>query len=168
MRDSSPALFRGVEMPTRYRLLVAFCFGLSFLLGCKGGKPNPAKVSGKVSYKGAPVTGGTVVFYSQDGSVHSCPLSPDGTYEGIQYPVGDYDVTVETESINPNIKQMEYTGGRGAPGKGSMKSPMPEGRQPVSTGVYVKIPAKYSKKGTSGLKAALAPGQNTKDFDLTE
>jgi hypothetical protein len=156
---------------------MALCFALCLVLGCGKSKSAPAKVSGKVTYKGAAVTGGNVVFYTKDGGVYTCPLTPEGTYTGTQFPAGDCDVTVETESINPNVKKTEYTGGRGAGGgpasrspggKAPQMSPMPSDRPTVTPGVYVKIPAKYAKKDTSTLKATLTSGSNTKDFDLAD
>lgn len=166
------------------KFLGSFCgFGLlaATLVGCGGGVANaPANVSGKVTYKGAPVTGGVVGFFATgtEGGGYSATINPDGTYSTSNVAAGDLTVTVETESLNPNIKQTAYTGGAskgpgggGAPGGGSPKkmssSPRP-GNAAKSEAVYVKIPGKYAKKDTTTLKATLKPGSNKVDLDLAD
>lgn len=166
------------------RLILAFSgFALlaSVLVGCGGGVANaPANISGKVTYKGAPVTGGVVGFFSKtgEGGGYSATINPDGTFRTNNIPAGEVVVTVETETINPNIKQTAYTGGAtkgpggaGAPGGGSFKkmgsSPRP-GNAAKSEAVYVKIPGKYAKKDTSPLTANPKAGNNSVDFDLTD
>lgn len=159
-----------------------FAFGLLGLVsfGCGGGVANaPSNISGKVTYKGAPVTGGNIGFAAVDGmGAGSANIRPDGTYSTTNVPAGDMIVTVETESINPNIKPTEYKGGNskmpgggGGPAPGSKRqmvsSPKPS-YAAKSEAVYVKIPAKYAKKNTSTLKTTLKPGNNTVDFDLVD
>lgn len=131
-------------------------------LGC--GKTNPsrgASLTGKVTYKGAPVTGGNVQLYTDEG-VYPAVLSPEGTFEIIQVPLGEATLTVETESINPNRKIPTYGGGQ----EGEM-SPPPEGAQ-TGGGTYVKIPSRYDKKETSDLKVTLTGGKQTQEFQLKD
>ena len=166
------------------KYLSAFSF-LSFtvvaLVGCGGGVANaPANVSGKVTYKGAPVTGGVVGFFAPgaEGGGYSATINPDGTYRASNVAAGEVAVTVETETLNPNIKQTAYTGGTGkGPGGGGgpaggapkkmSSSPRP-GNAAKSEAVYVKIPGKYAKKDTTTLKANLKAGNNTVDLDLAD
>ncbi len=159
-------------MPVKTRILLTCCLGLLIGLGCGGGgKKAPAKVTGKVTYKNAPVTGGTISFHTSDTGVYSTSLTPEGTYTGIDWPAGEMIVTVDTESLNPATKKQDYVGGRGggAPGGKAMKiSPAPEGFQQAAKGTYVKIPSKYAKKDTSPLKATLKAGQQEVNFDLTD
>lgn len=160
-------------MLAAFRLFAALTFTLVFVIGCGGSKKAPAKVSGKVTYKGAPVTGGNINFHTKASGVYSYTLTLEGTYTGIDLPAEEMVVTVLTESLNPNLKKTEYTGtgmGRGPKGTAPKMSPMPQGG-PTPTGpsgVYVKIPEKYAKKETSTLKATLTAGSQTKDFDLTD
>jgi hypothetical protein len=158
-------------MLAAFRLFAVLTFTLLFLVGCGGSKKAPAKVSGKVTYKGAPVTGGNINFHSKGSGVYSYNLTMEGTYTGLDLPAEEMVVTVLTESLNPNLKKQEYTGsGRGPRGSAQKMSPMPQGG-PASTGpsgVYVKIPAKYAKKETSTLTATLTAGSQTKDFDLAD
>src|SRR5262249_12626185 len=55
-------------------------------------------VSGKVTYKGKPLTAGVVGVWSAGGAVQ-VPLNADGTYELTRVRPGDYSVTVSTEAI---------------------------------------------------------------------
>jgi len=86
--------------------------GALLLVGCKATNPNaPARVTGRVTYNGSPVTGGTIHFHSADGADVPIGIGPDGTYQAFDIPDGDMVVTVETESINPEKKPPEYRGG---------------------------------------------------------
>lgn len=152
-------------------------FGI--LGGCGGGVKNaPARVSGKVTYKGAAVSGGTIVFWTTTGP-YQAALTADGTYSIIDAPAEEAVVTVDTESINPSLKQQDYGGGKGKgpgmPGGGagggarkSTGSPMPDYAKKTGTTTYVKIPSKYGKKESSTLKLTLSAGDQKKDFELTD
>lgn len=156
------------------------CFAL--MIGCGGGVTNaPARINGKVTYKGAPVTGGTIGFLSKggEGGAYSSGIQPDGSFSATDIAAGDIIVTVETESVNPATKAITYTGGdskmpgkAGAPKPGTAKrmesSPRPSYAKENAPPAYVKIPAKYSKKDQTTLKATLKPGDNKIDFDLTD
>jgi hypothetical protein len=166
----------------RIRVGGAFFFLAALtLLGCKSENPNsPARVSGRVTYNGNPVTGGTLTFHSADGGKIPAAIGADGTYSAFDIPDGDMVVTVETETINPERKQPEYRGapsgaakmygkkgaGMGVVAKGQQMGPMPEGTAPVGT--YVKIPAKYNDPAKSDLKCTLKKGDQKQDFNLTD
>jgi hypothetical protein len=174
-------------MSTQTRLGGAVALFAAFLLlGCKQTNPNaPARVSGKVTYNGSPVTGGSVTFHFKEGGPITMGISEDGSYSGTDIPAGDAVVTVETESINPDKKHTTYgaVGGVGsgpaamygkrspvrkAPeGKGEKESPAPEGATTANL-VYVKIPKKYSDPATSGLTVTLKPGNQTHNIALTD
>lgn len=166
------------------KYFVSLC-GIGFLaatlVGCGGGVASaPANVSGKVTYKGAPVTGGVVGFFASgaEGGGYSATINPDGTYKASNVAAGEIAVTVETETLNPNIKQVTYTGGAskgppgssgaaGGAGKKMGSSPRP-GNAAKSEAVYVKIPGKYAKKDTTTLKTNLKAGNNIYDIDLAD
>lgn len=164
----------------------SFLIAALTLIGCKSDNSNyPVKVSGKVSYNGNTVGGGTVTFYTADGAPIQAPISPDGTYVFPSLPEGTFGVTIESESVNPSQKKETYGGvaggggmtgkyGKGgggaqaAPkGKKAENSPVPEGAQ-TGDPTYVKIPAKYKDKATSGLSVTLKKGDQTHNFDLTD
>ena len=142
-----------------------FCIPLFLLvlmigLGCGSKKTASGKIYGKVTYNGAPVTGGDVAFHSDVGG-YSTGITPEGTYQIGEIPPCDAVVTIHTEALNPNVKKQTYTGqtkmgpkvagGGGGKMKGEQSSPIPdEGKN--TKGAYVKIPAIYSDKTKSPLK----------------
>jgi hypothetical protein len=168
---------------------LAFLIATVAMLGCQSGSQFPAKVSGKVTYGGATVGGGTIAFYAPDGKVYATEINPDGTYVVENISEGTFEVTIETESINPEKKTEQYKSaggglggmygksgggvpkfGKGAPKEGAPKSPMPSDSVPSggTPATYVKIPPKYKEKSTSGLSVTLKKGNNTENFDLKD
>jgi len=129
--------------------LVSWILGISVSLalvvaGCSGGgsKPTTIKVHGKVTYKGQPVSEGTITFQPTKPAAGSPnrpavgALKPDGTYElstfggGDGAVPGDYAVTVRTGgdiSIeNPNAPQPSKTPLKYAdPEKSNLKATIP-------------------------------------------
>jgi hypothetical protein len=165
------------QMTTKTKCFLLLPLFLVFVSGCASSS-TAARVSGRVTYKGNPVTAGTVTFHAKEGGILTCAIKSDGTYSRTDLSPGEMAVSVETESANTNRKVPEsaYGGARGramSQGKdsgkaSSMLSPAPSGFKPAETGVYVKIPPKYADKNTSGLAVTLTRGKNTKDFELTE
>lgn len=155
---------------------------LALIAGCSSDKSAPAKLSGTVTYNGAPVTGGMLSFYTNAG-VYPAAISSDGTYSVADIPTGDMVVTVDTEMLNPGIKKQTYSGknsgggggmygkaaGRGsAAPKGAKQetSPAPEGAEQPSPGNYVKIPRDYADKNKSPLKITVERGSQTINLEL--
>jgi hypothetical protein len=150
----------------RFALILPLCLVVGF--GCEKNPNAPSTVSGKVTYKGAPVPGGDITFTPEkQGPPYSRPLGPDGSFSLTDVPAGKYDVTIETESINPDHKQPAYRKpGGGAAAGGPPIGPIPAGAN-VPTAKYVKIPAKYANVKTSGLTATIGDNK-PKEFDLTD
>src|SRR5262249_46711285 len=118
----------------------------------------------------------SITFHLETGGIISHALSEEG-YTLAELPEGPVTVTIETETANPDAKKA--TANYNAPGQKGADNPtdayrkrmqemgkVPEG--PTNTGVYVKIPDKYSKKDKSPLKVTLAKGNNEFNFDLTD
>lgn len=146
------------------RLLFLFPLMLVLTLGCKPKNPNaPARVSGMITYKGKPLPGGTITFYTDGAGIYPLPIDPDGTYEGTGLPVGDLAVTIDTESAKAYGSAAAYGDGRGHQ---MQFSPAPGGHEQTPRPQYVPIPKKYANLKTSGLSMTLQPGRNTKNFDL--
>src|SRR4029077_5027008 len=96
-------------MTPKVRLAMLLPMSLVLALGCSKGNPNiPASISGKVTYKGAPVTGGNIVFVNAQQSRYNAGILPDGTYSATDMPEGPMEVAIETESLNPNLKMPTY------------------------------------------------------------
>jgi hypothetical protein len=124
------------------------CSGLLLLLvvlGCEQA-PDLRTVEGTITYAGKPLDHGMVMFQPSTGRPVGAGIQPDGRYS-ISLPPGDYDVIVN------------------APPK------LPEGFKegdPLPPPDPNPVPAKYSRKETSGLSAKVAAGSapQTVDFVL--
>ncbi len=128
-------------------------------IGCGGGETS-STVAGKVTYKGAPVTGGTLKFYpegSKDVFITGA-INPDGTFSLINVPKGKSKVVVETDSIKQQALMNERLKDK------SGKTPGAAGPTPV----YVQIPAKYARPDTTDLTCEVKSGKNTSDLDLKD
>ena len=143
--------------------------------GCTN--PNtPAAVSGKITYNSSPVTGGTMTFQlAKEGPVYPHAINVDGTYSISDLPPGDYIITIETESINPDRpKQPIYGPPDGQKAAGPDPATPPTGTMPpgaastAPVGTYLKIDPKYKDPKTSGLTVTVTGGsRQTKDLPLT-
>lgn len=148
----------------------------AFTLGCAGGNPNaPASISGKVTFKGAPVTGGQVNFYNaQGGMAGSAPLGADGTYTATDMPVGELTITINNEDLNPETAAKDMTSKAGAKtgyaskGAGGKMMYTPDVLKNAGQGTlkYVALPKKYADKSQSGKKATIKSGANKVDIVL--
>jgi hypothetical protein len=126
----------------RCYVVVGVLLGILATGGCAH-KPTPRKdragISGTVTYKEKPVTGGMVTFTSAKDATEttSCVIGADGRYAIGDAPIGETRVTIDTESLKPEL------GSR-----------------------YVQLPAKYLAAETSELTCTVKPGDNTADFNL--
>lgn len=125
-------------------------------LGCGGG---PTTVSGKVSYKGAPVTGGSIKFTFDGGKEDSGGIDQRGNYSLQVTSHGKARVSIETESIKgAGVDALAPPGGE------KLNVPaMPGGEY-----TYVQIPARYADPGSSNLTVDVKTGTQTKNWELTD
>lgn len=139
-------------------------------LGCSSGNTlAPAKISGSVSYKGKPVTGGTVQFVDATGVAYPAVIADDGTYAVNDVPEGELIVTVETESVNPERKEA-------AQGKdynrrmNIAQQPPPSGSRVPNAqeqkAKYVKIPGSYANPKTTPLTYTANRGRQVYNIEL--
>jgi hypothetical protein len=120
--------------------VVLLAAGLS---GCGG---RTGSVSGKVTYQGAPLTSGLVIFVDKDGKVtNPAGIELDGSYVAEKVPVGPVTACVETHPVS---------GGDG----GAQTKDQPRRR-------YVPLPPKYKDAKQSDLTLDVKPGPNV--FDIT-
>ena len=138
-------------MAKRLRRFCACAGGMLLLIGvvgCGGSSGVAGSLSGKVTYKGAAVTGGTITFHLPGDKTAGTDLNPQGNY-GLQIPAsGQTQVAIETESVSRTAPAAPAEGGAGP--------------------TYVRIPAKYADAKTSGLTFELKSGVQTKNFELTD
>ena len=126
--------------------MVGASLALTALFGC-GGDSNKATLSGKVTYKGAPVPGGTLTLYPESGPAYPISLHADGTFSVSDVPVGPMGVGIDT----------------GGPAAAASAGPGMSNLPP-----HVDVPLKYKDPKTSHLTWDVKGGHNTKEFDLSD
>lgn len=146
------------------RRIVAGCavvLALVVLDGCGGGGKKTFSLTGKVTYKGNPVTGGTLTLTPSDGKTPpvNIQINPDGAYAVVPPSVGEMKVAIETESIRG-----QTGGGYAYVPPGIQKPDIDASQLPR----YVRIPRKYANAQWSKLTVTIQKGKNVHDFDLTD
>ena len=132
-----------MRLAVRSSLAALLC--LAILAAAAQARParKTGTITGKVTYKGAPLPGGTVKFYPErKGKPVTGIIQADGTFTAKGVPLGRTMVVVETESVKPR------------PGKA------PKGPK------YVRIPARYASPKTTPLVAEVKAGKQTFDLNL--
>ncbi|QDV10523.1 hypothetical protein CA51_03720 [Rosistilla oblonga] len=139
---------------TRLRSTVSIAIASALLLSTAGCGPTgkriaTAPVKGKVTYKGAPVTTGTVMFIpTTGGPPATAEIQPDGTYSLKTYDPGDGAVLGDhTVAVT------------------AMDLPAGTPEDPVAAPTML-VPAEFGNPSTSGLTATVVEGDNALDFNL--
>jgi len=128
------------------------------LSGCS----STGTVSGKVSYKGNPVKGGSITFVSPQGKASaSTSINEDGTYTIPSIPAGDVKVCVDTSMLNPAGK----TAPKYSP-PGGQNSPYGPGDASDGAKRYVAIPTEYADPDKTNLTCTVRGGRQTFDIEL--
>lgn len=133
------------------RCMVPVCLLLPVLAGCSRSEPQ-GKVFGTVTFRGAPVPQGLVMFSNQEkGLFFTAELDPQGkfavkTADGEGLPLGTYEVCV-----NPPVLD--------APPIGTVM-------QPARIPEFANIPLKYRVAATSGLKLEVQEGDNPLNIQM--
>ena len=150
------------------RTMLALAMSGFALAGCESKMHfEHAKVHGKVTYQGKPVTLGSVLFVPveppKDGSMQpaSGSINPDGTYElksedAAGAILGDHKVVV-----------IAVDGGKPEAPKAADAAPAPAS---ASKAVQFKtlVPKKYSDPASTPLTRKVVAGDNTIDLELTD
>lgn len=123
------------------------------LSGCGGSSLSVAKVTGKVTLKGRPVTQGKVIFRPAKGPMAVGQLGPGGTYSLMTYKPEDGAIVGECAVA---IAAPTW----GAPMPGFTPPPPPPSEE--------TIPAKFHNFESSGLKRTVEDKDNVIDFELSE
>jgi len=140
--------------------------------GCSGKKS--VEISGKVTYKGAPVTGGQITFEPASGSGTAGKGSIDakGNYKVSGAPVGDVKVVVDTENVK-GMPGMPPPTDASMAGKEKFKDKEKDkgAERPDFSGMmpkYVAIPPKYRSKATTTLTYTVKGSAKDVNFDLQD
>jgi hypothetical protein len=166
-------------MKTVWSILVVSTAGL-LAAGCGKSGSSGSSVTGSVTYKGSPVTGGNMLFHGKD-KTYGASLGADGKYTCTAVPPGDYVVTIDNKHLekagggDPEAMMKKMAGGKDLPAdfaKSFEKMKAEKAKANIGAGEaaakYVPIPEKYAKAETSGLKVTVGSGNNQKDFPLTD
>ena len=128
-------------------LLVLYSVSLN---GCSSAADETrfAPVTGKVTYKGKPLSQGQIVMVHDSGKMSASEIQPDGSYR-LEAPLGENKVMVD--SRDPQLRsQISPKQGRG-------------GRLEPSL-----IPARYGDYESSKLQLTVIEGMNTQDWVLVD
>ncbi len=130
------------------------------LSGC--GVPTPETVTGRVVYRGQPVTVGQVSFLGADGVPVCGDIDPDGSYRVDHVPLGEAAVAVTATPPRDPPKPPKVVGKLpdGRPKVESRPDPTHRPKAPAA------VPAKYADARTSGLRLTVHAGPNRFDIDL--
>jgi hypothetical protein len=120
---------------------------------------NTSTLVGKVTYKGKPVVGGSVIVYCPDKQIVRGIIGPDGSYSIPNVPHGSAVVTVQSPARVPAGLRMKQTL---PPSTGGPIPPTVD----VNDTARVLIPQKYALPEESGLSVVVDRGQVTYDIDL--
>jgi hypothetical protein len=131
-------------------------------IGCGGSSSTPGKLTGSVTLDNAAITGGIVYIHTKGGATAHAPISLSGTYTATDLPVGEWKVTVDTESLNPDQKAKS----KGQYGKKGAMGPTPQGAKTEKLGTYVAIPKIYQDEKTTPLVANVTAGTSTFNISM--
>ena len=126
-------------------------FVLALIGGC--GKPLTGEVSGKVTFRGEPVTAGTIAFVGADGRVTSGMIE-GGSYHLVKVPLGSMRITVFAAPASLPIVPLEMIkNGTASPPRPPQKKPAP-------------IPKRYQDAQQSNLAYTVVPGKQCYDIAM--
>jgi hypothetical protein len=140
------------------------------LVGCGSGGAQ-GKLTGKVLYKGKPVTGGSVIFRPSSASENTVtvPILPDGSYTAT-VPAGVVKIAVDNRELQPPETTAKKEHPRNLPKVGNVGTDTPDPRvnPQKPAGTYIKLPDKYHDVASSGLSYTVKSGSQTYNIDLEE
>jgi hypothetical protein len=161
----------------RAGLCVAVPILLASLAGCG---QESATVTGKVTYQGKALKGGTVAYILAGSPGGTSQIKDDGSYEIQNLKPGAYKILVETESLLPRPGSFGPKSSQGDMKKTMSPPPganIPEGYKPMNivdseaaqkenAKKYVKIPLNFGKVDETPLQYSVVAGPQTFDIEL--
>ncbi|QEH36929.1 hypothetical protein OJF2_55140 [Aquisphaera giovannonii] len=157
---------------SNHRLLLAVGTLSLFVLGCSDdGLDKRYPISGKVTYKGAPVATGTISFANEDPAKHGAQGElKDGYYSLTTLTPGDgalpgkYKVTIESRDIDLTEVRAFVKSKGGNPDAQLPQELVNKARAKAKS----NVPEKYTALKTTPLTAEVGTSAKTLDFDLTD
>jgi hypothetical protein len=137
-------------------------------MGCGAGRHSTehVEVTGQVTYKGQPVTGGEITFVAVEGGFASTGIiDKDGNYK-VSAPVGDVKISIDNMMLTKQGLGQGTTHEKAMKGAGKPRPDAPESRIPE--GKYVQIPGKYYKTESSGLTYTVKKGAPPFNIELKD
>lgn len=138
--------------------------------GCDSEYKARGIVKGKVTRGGKALTTGTVMLVNKEGMSGSAGITPEGTYEMRDAPLGECTVTVTVNSSNdPSVRARMKGKGLAMPAGPKDPNATESPELPSSPAVpkeVVPIDQKYANPETSGLKFTVKKGEQTYNIDL--
>jgi len=154
---------------SRFAALVSLLSLFAFV-GC-GGSGAQGKLTGKVLYKGQPVTGGSVIFRPSTASENTvtAPILPDGSYTAT-VPAGVVKIAVDNRELQPPEATAKKEPRPNLPKVGNVGTGTPDPRvnPQKPAGTYIKLPDKYHDVASSGLSYTVKSGAQTYNIELEE
>ncbi len=129
--------------------LAVAAFALLLAAGCDESRSG---VSGKVTFNGAPITRGTVVFTAENNKAWAANISREGEYHIDGLPAGTFKVSLTNMATAPQVRS------GAAPAKDVQALPAAAAQPP--------LPRKYAKPD-NGLTLTVTGGSQTFDIELT-
>ena len=142
------------------------CFALGISLAAVGCGSSTGTISGKVSYKGAPLKGGYVTFYTKDKKVtRPGEIQEDGSYKIEKMPTGEALICVDTSTLKPptqahNIPTYSPPKGQQLPPRYKLSNNEEKAKR------YVEIPSQYADPDKSKLTYTVKGGSQEYDIKL--
>lgn len=131
-------------------------FAATALLVAAGCAPTKTTATGRVTYRGKPVTWGSVVLVAADGVSYPGVLQADGSFAIPGVPAGPVRILVRNPEPRPAPPGPPRAGGR--PG-GPQIAVDTGDRGPAAGSGWTPIPEKYADPDRAGLLAEVRPGE---------
>lgn len=125
---------------------LALCILLPLLAGCGRGWAN---VSGKVSYKGQPLSKGSIIFYDEANQAVTSPIAADGSYAVSKVAAGKVKIAIQLP-----IPMFMGNDKQGAAKAAAERKKLPN------------LPPRYADQEKSGLDRDVKRGDQTLNLDL--
>jgi hypothetical protein len=129
-----------------------------------------SRVHGKITYRGTPVAGGTIIFMGPDNQTYPARIGSDGSYNVASVPRGHLQISIQADQ--PRIASRPQPGAKDSDSfaKGAMnlddQSKGGPGANQPAAGAFVAVPARYADPTKSDLTVDLEQSDQEYSVDL--